>query len=108
MTIEKYDEENIKYCFGCDFFSMYPKDLDKYKCQFCGCEIEEEFIFHDKCPACGKKEIIYDSLNISENTYVEGRCSFCKGLFKISRCRHCKNDVFYTNNKICSICKKKL
>ncbi len=106
IALNKYDKKELKYCFGCGFLSMYPKHFDYYKCLFCGCEILEEFIYSENCPSCGKKEIIYDSLNIQDNLYVNGRCSYCKKIFKISRCNNCNKDVYYLHNGICPKCKK--
>ena len=83
---DKY-EGFMKYCFGCGFYTMYETLTDSYKCLFCGCELSKEFIFNEPCPNCKKHEIVYDSLNIEYNPYVDGRCSYCKRIIKIFRCK---------------------
>lgn len=100
---DKFDE--VKYCFSCGNDALGANDGDdKYKCLVCGCQItNDNATNYIDCPVCKKKgTVIYDALNISGNTYINGKCCACLNNINISKCKICKEIHIYEDG--CEFC----
>lgn len=100
-----YDE--VRYCIICgnDTLVVNKWDYD-YKCLVCGCKVpDDESTNYIDCPFCNKKgTVIYDALNIHDNTSIQALCCSCREHCAIYKCKTC--DSVYPLDQECDFCKE--
>jgi ribosomal protein S27E len=95
----RYDAQ--RYCIECNYKTMIFDEYNYYwKCILCGYIIPENAVNFIDCPNCkGKKSVVFDSLNIDDNIYIDGLCGKCKSMVYVSKCKKC--GTYYDYQKGC-------
>ncbi|WP_193165467.1 hypothetical protein [Microbulbifer hainanensis] len=98
---ELYDD--VKPCIQCGNDSWALNEEDYRNCVVCGYRGNEDALGFIDCSRCNAKgTLIYDSLNITSNTFSNAKCCACGEIVPVSQCHVCEGVSKYTEE--CRFC----
>jgi hypothetical protein len=98
---ELYDY--VKPCIQCGNESWALNEEEYRNCVVCGYRGSEDAFGFVDCPECkAKGTLIYDTLNIGSNAFLNGKCCACGKLIPVSQCNECGEVYIYPGK--CGFC----